>query len=47
MEKIKIRASKETPSVLFDGNKGLLKIKGRSTSEEPRGFYNERKKCIG
>jgi len=41
MERIKIQASKETPFALFDGNKGVLKIQGRSTLEDPRNFYNE------
>ena len=41
MERIKIRATKETPRVLFDGNKGILKIKGKSISEDPRDFYKE------
>ena len=41
MERIKIAPEEKTPRVLFDGNKGILEIEGRSISEEPKVFYQE------
>lgn len=39
MEELHIKSTPATPSVRFDGNKGLLDIEGRSIDEGSFGFY--------
>jgi hypothetical protein len=41
MERIKIEEGDRTPGVLFDADRGLLSITGRSTMEDARSFYKE------
>ena len=41
MERIKIEGTKKTPNVLFDGNKGVFKIKGVAIHESPKEFFDE------
>ncbi len=39
MEELNIKGTPTTPSVRFDGKKGVLEIKGRSIEEGSFGFY--------
>jgi hypothetical protein len=39
MERIKVHPGERTPKVLFDGNKGILNIRGRSIPEDTKDFY--------
>ena len=39
MERIKVHQGERTPKVLFDGNKGILNIRGRSIPEDTKEFY--------
>jgi hypothetical protein len=39
MEKIEIRETPKTPSVLFDPEQGLFEIRGKSIPENSNGFY--------
>lgn len=41
MERIRIHEGERTPEVLFDGNRGILSISGRSIPENPKTFYLE------
>lgn len=41
MERIKIKETDRAPGVLFDADKGLLSIAGRSTMEDAKIFYKE------
>ena len=39
MERIKVHQGERTPKVLFDGNKGILNIRGRFIPEDTKEFY--------
>lgn len=39
MERIRIKETKRTPEILFDGDKGILNISGRSFPEDAEEFY--------
>ncbi|MGD2035502.1 MAG: DUF1987 domain-containing protein, partial [Bacteroidales bacterium] len=41
MEKLEIERKTNTPAVIFDPDKGSLKIEGRSIPENPGEFYDE------
>lgn len=41
MERIRIHGEDRTPEVLFDGNKGILSISGRSIPEDTKVIYQE------
>ena len=47
MDPIKIEGTPKTPTVIFDGDSGVLEIKGRSIPENAVEFYKPLVEWIG
>lgn len=46
MEKLLIEASEDSPSILFDGEKGLIEIVGKSLPEDAVVYYTPLEKLV-